>query len=190
MKPWLHAFTGSRLPAAVRPLSVAVVYEDSETHRRATAACEFLVRELDENADLTATWWRTSLLNDPKLSRAAARAIGGSDLILLSVHGEREPTAPAKAWVESWPSKTSEPPQLIVLLFEPGHAQINPGGWGSYLGDLAARRGMSYAAGALSDSTGFARALSPDPRAQQSEGGPWTVQSRETEPYAHWGLNE
>jgi hypothetical protein len=181
VRPSLHAFVGDRFPAAVRSLSVAVVYEDSETHRRATTVYEFLLQELDEDAQLTATWWRTSLLGDPKLSKAAARTIGSSDLIIISVQGEKPPGPLMKSWMESWPFAGGRSARLLALLFSPGASPRSDNEWDACLRDLAERRELFYLPGILEE----AKPMPPG-----TEATSLCAPNRFIEPYQHWGLNE
>jgi hypothetical protein len=179
VKALLHAFIDDRFPASLRSLSMSVVYEDSDTHRQATAFYEFILRQLDESACVSATWWRTSLLGDPKLSRVAAHAIAASDLILVSVHDGSEPSNLIKEWVESWPIDSRRPPRMVGLL--DGRVEDSNSDWDEYLQDVARRWNMPYLAGALSTITEPPTATTRD----ETMGADPPVQ-----PYAHWGLNE
>jgi hypothetical protein len=158
---------------------MSVVYEDSDTHRQATAFYEFILRQLDESARVTATWWRTSLLGDPKLSRVAARAIAASDLILVSVHDGTELSDLIKGWVDSWPVDSRRPPRMVGLLH--GRVEDSNSDWDDYLQNVARRWNMPYLAGTLSTITDPPTATAPD----ESLGTDQPV-----EPYAHWGRNE
>jgi hypothetical protein len=179
VKALLHAFIDNRFPASLRSLSMSVVYEDSDTHRQATAFYEFILRQLDESARVTDTWWRTSLLGDPKLSRVAAHAIAASDLILVSVHDGTEPSDLIKGWVDSWPVDRRRPPRMVGLLH--GRVEDSNSEWDEYLQDVARRWHMPYLAGGLSTITEPPTATTPDE--MMGAGQP-------VEPYAHWGLNE
>jgi hypothetical protein len=168
----------------LRSLAVAFIYEDSETHRRATAVYEFLVQELDESAEMKATWWRTSILGDPKLSRVAARAIGASDLIVLAVRIDLKPAPAVQAWIESWPLGNGHPVQLLALLPQERNGPLGPNEWDLFLRHFVTRRGILYLPGTLV--TSDAPSEMPDPE--------WTARppapARVIQPYLHGGLNE
>ena len=177
MKELLHGLVGNRFRGSVRSLSLAVVYEDCDTHEQATAVYEGLVRDLDENTRLTATWWRTSLLNDPKLAKVAARAVSLSDLLLISVHDGAEPSSEFQRWVESWPMEAHRAPALMGLLY--GRTDETESDWDRYLQAVARRWDMPYLAGSL------ASIMQSSSEPGQAEGDGHSV-----EPYVHWGLNE
>lgn len=179
MKELLQALFSERLRASTRSLSLGVVYQDSETHEQATGVYEFLLRELDDSACVTATWWRTSLLVDPKLSNAAARAVGSSHLVLVSVQDRTDPSPLVQRWIESWPIDITQPPGLIALLY--GRTDQFNSSWESYLKRVARGCGMPYLSGSLASIT-----HSPvDPRPVEL-----VSSDRIVEPYLHWGLNE
>jgi hypothetical protein len=174
VKELLHALVGERLRASARALSLAVLYEDNDTHEQATAVYELLLSELDENACVTATWWRTSLVGDPKLSRLAAHAIGASDLIFVSVHADGGPSTALKWWMDFWPIDSDCPPRMIGLFY--GRIAASEGDWDRYLRDLAQCRNMPYLAGSLAGVSGTRMETIPDEAL--------------VEPYVHGGLNE
>jgi len=177
VKELLQALVSERLRASTRSLCLGVVYQDVETHEQATSVYEFFLRELDEAASVTTTWWRTSLLADPKLSKAAARAIGVSHLIVVSVQDRTEPSPVLQRWVDSWPIDPARPPGLIALLCGCTDQFRSP--WESYLQRVARNWGMPYLSGSLASITQSPVSNRP---AVQSE--------RVVEPYLHWGLNE
>ncbi len=158
---------------------LAVVYEDSETHRQATAAYEFLLQELSENVRINASWWRTSLLGDPKLAKVAARAIAAADLILVSVHNAVGPSPRVREWIEAWPIDVNHPPRMIALLH--GQTEEVCGSWDQYLRGIAGRWGMPYLSGSLATIT---EPLSEPVPCQTA------IDDSIGEPYVHWGLNE
>jgi hypothetical protein len=177
----MQAFVRERFLPEVRALSVAFIYQDAETHRQATAAYELLLQELEEGAGLNATWWRTSLLGDPKLSRVAARAIGSSDLIVLSLWTEQQTSASLTSWIESWPLPSDRPVGLVAL-FQPSAQGLSDGtAWDDYLREFTARRHIVYLPGSLFTTPNWDNR----PMAHSE-----ITQSRITEPYQHWGLNE
>ena len=190
MRGHLQTYVRDQFLSSVKTLSVCFVYEDDESHYHATALYEFLLGEFDENAQLTATWWRTSLLSDDRLARAAARATGTSDLIVLAVGPGSEPSAQVHSWIESWPQQIDlrRPPKLVVLLQGSGPSN-SQNEWDAYLRDFTARRKLLYLpgspAGMVASSIGHSRQedSSPEPRHGSQL-------NRPIEPYAHWGLNE
>lgn len=180
----LHGFAKESFSASVNPLSVAVVYEDSETHRQATAVWEYLIQQLGETGDLTATWWRTSLLGDPKLAKVAARAVSNSDLILMSMHAQREPAPALKSWIDSLPVTSSErgAKLLAILRDRAGDSALNE--WVAQLKEWARRRNVR-----LLDGTASAFTELPAPP-ERERSNPFPSPTLRVEPYSHWGLNE
>jgi hypothetical protein len=158
---------------------LAVVYEDTDTHREATAVYELLLQELGDNVRINASWWRTSLLGDPKLSKVAARAIGAADLILVSVHNATGPSPLVREWIESWPIDVNHPPRMIGLLH--GRTEEAYGSWDHYLQETARHWGMPYVSGSLAAIT--------EPWSEPAHGRA-IIDDAIGEPYVHWGLNE
>lgn len=180
MNALLHGFAKESVSASVNPLSVAVVYEDSDTHRQATAVWEFLIQQLGDSGDLTATWWRTSLLEDPKLAKVAARAVSNADLILMSMHAQREPEPALKAWVDSLPIAPSARGKLLTILRDSGgESVLNE--WVAQLKEWAGRRNVQVLDGTASAFTELPAPPQPTPL----PGAPLRI-----EPYVHGGLNE
>ena len=175
MNALLQAVLGDSISAPARSFALAVIYDDIEAHEHATAVYESLLRELPDSAHLTGTWWRTSLLSDLQLARVAARNAAAADLVVVSVHTEREPPLAVKFWFDSWPRHDSHTAALVGLL----HPDGLPGAtdeWDFFLQDVAQQRGMLYLHGAL--------AAPPEPQSTSR------LRLREVEPYIHWGLNE
>ena len=185
MSPLLHALLRDPFSASVGRLAVAVIYEDSHTHREATVVYELLLKELEENAALTATWWRTSLLGDPKLSRVAARAVAGSDLILISIRANRKPSILLKAWIESWPAHADNSAQLVALLHDRGNHEVTTE-WVTYLQEIARMKNLGY----LEGSTGLATTSTDCPSRRTVVEKVPTLNDRRFEPFVHGGLNE
>jgi hypothetical protein len=166
------------------PLSVAVIYGTCDDHERATRFCEYLVDQLSESGEISATWWRMSFLSEPKFSRAAARAVANSDVILFSLDCNQEPAPAFKRWLETWPALAAQKPQLITLLHpsEPGSAL---GGWSSCLKSLAQAKNLQFVYGPAPALTQWSSSQTdPEPVRWQTE------DFDRIEPYSHWGLNE
>jgi hypothetical protein len=176
----LHSFFQERFLPSMRAMSVAFVYEDIDTHTQAEAAYGLLIQEADEEGRLNASWWRTSVLGDPKLCRVAARAISGADLIVLSVHAERSPSSWLMAWIESWPLESGRPVGLVALLNGLDDS-AGRSDWDQYLREFASRKGVLYLPGIMS----VEQEIRPG-----RFGGAESGSNRVIEPYQHWGLNE
>ena len=191
MRGLLQTYVRDRFLPSARTLSVAFVYEDDESHGRATALYEFLLKQLDENAQLTATWWRTSLLGDPKLSRVAGRAVGGSDLIVLAIAEKSEPSPLIQSWIESWPLQNDDgrPIRLVALLQGTSEETAEQSEWSAFLSDFAGRKNLLYLPGTL-PGIGESAEDVPDQHIPAPEAQSTSPPSRVTEPYLHWGLNE
>lgn len=171
----------------MKTLSFAVVYEDADAHLRAAGVYELLLRELGGEADLTASWWRATLLSEPKFAGMALRAVVRSELIILSFRGEKGPPESLQAWVESWPTATRQRATILPLLQLSGNVILHSQ-WDSYLTDVAARKNMVY----LPNSAGSADAfLASDPSSDRTR-SVWSGidPNRLVDPYLHWGLNE
>jgi hypothetical protein len=172
----LDAISREPWRGAAKPLAVAIVYEDSHTHREANAAYEALLRAFGEEAVLTATWWRTSLIADPNLARVAALSIAASDVILIAARSDSSPSLDLRAWIESWPV-TGQQRKLLTLLGD-GHEKL--GEWNTVLEGLAKQRQMIYIASHAPVSHTEPFEANSDPSLAQ----------RFIQPYQHWGLNE
>jgi hypothetical protein len=172
----LDAISRDPWRSATKALALAIVYEDSHTHRVANAAYEALLRVFGEDAVLTATWWRTSLIADSKLAQVAALSIAASDVILVAARSDSSPSPSIRAWIESWPVDSSRP-KLLALLGG-GHEEL--GEWNTVLGELAMRRQLIY--------------VPCPPPLHNGEGFEASGESRPgdrfIQPYQHWGLNE
>ncbi len=180
MNALLHGFAKESVAASTHPLSVAVVYEDSDTHRQATAVWEFLIQQLGDSGDLTATWWRTSLLGDPKLAKVAARAVSSADLILMSMHAQREPEPVLRSWVDSLPIAPGARVKLLIILRDRGSESVL-NDWVAHLKEWARRRNVQ-----VLDGTAAAFVESPP----TSQPNPMPGPALRIEPYVHGGLNE
>lgn len=184
MRGPVHGFIRERFLPAVKSLALACVYEDAETHHHATRFYEFLLQELEDDAELNATWWRIELMSDPKLSHAAGRAVASANLIAFSVRLDEAPTSHARLWIESWPEESMHLGKLIVLLQSPRPDSALSDEWDSYLRDFSNRRRMFYLPGPASE---FLSSSSSDSSGTDT---PPLNSSRSIEPYLHWGLNE
>lgn len=183
MNAFLHGFAKESFSASSRPLSIAVLYEDTDTHHQATAVWEFLVQQLAGEGDMTATWWRTSLLSDPKLARVAARAVASSDLIVISMHAHQKLDPTLKSWLDALPISNVRPNKLVALLRDRGDASALSEGTG-FLKEWAGRRNLLLV-------EGTAAAFTRSTPAPVRDGNlPFPTPTPRIEPYMHGGLNE
>jgi len=150
----LQAVRRDVFSAPAQSLAIAVIYEDSNTHRQATMVFDALLRDLGDSTPLTATWWRTSLLTDPQLSKSAARAIADADLVMVSVRADRGPSSAIQEWIESWPRQSGRWKALVGLLSDDDEPCADA--WNDLLRDVAARRGMIYLPGVTSAALEYA----------------------------------
>lgn len=100
-----------------QPLAVVVAYEDAGTRERAMAVCQGTIAQQWHGLDLDCTWWKFDFLHHPAIAKAAAEAAARADLIIYSVHAEKDLPTVVKAWIKQWlPKQTGKDGALIVLV--------------------------------------------------------------------------
>ncbi len=164
------------LPTPGRALALAVLYDAAETHRAATAVYEALLQDLPIDAQLAATWWRIPLVGSAHLAELAARAIAATNLVIVSVRPEREPSLTLRLWVDSWPPHFRPAAALAVLLADSGDPRATAQ-WELWLQEIARRRNMLYLSGC------------PASKPLGSGSNDPATNGR-IEPFVHGGLNE
>lgn len=126
-------------------LSGVVIYQDQTTRDRAIRLCDHLMQTFWADLTLNFSWWKFDYLSEPRISRLAADATAGADLVIFSTHAGRELPPHVESWIESWlqrrENRTAALVALVGLAADPfkGITPIH-----TYLRDVAQRARMDY----------------------------------------------
>jgi len=101
-----------------RTLNVLTLFEDLDTGRRAKQIYDYLEKHLASDFKLNHQVWNLNVLAAPMLRELAAKDASESDILVISLHGQRELSAEAKSWLELWVGQRSAPIGLVAL-FDP-----------------------------------------------------------------------
>jgi hypothetical protein len=99
-------------------LNVLTLFEDLDTGRRAKQIYDYLEKHLGSDFKLNHQVWNLNVLAAPMLRELAAKDASESDILIISLHGQRELSAEARSWLELWVGQRSAPIGLVAL-FDP-----------------------------------------------------------------------
>jgi hypothetical protein len=98
-------------------VAVLVVYEDLPAGLRAKKFLDRLAKNSDIGAVLNTTLWRADLLGLPLLQEQAAVEAAAVDLILLTVNGQTDLSAPVRQWMSRWLDHKEDRSYALGVLF-------------------------------------------------------------------------
>lgn len=98
---------------------VMVVYENSETRDRATAACDFLMQTFWADTEFEFYWWKLEYLNAPELGERAALNAADADILFFSFNE----SPPRQEWLDRWLTHRGNRPGLMIQLTELASSQ-------------------------------------------------------------------
>jgi len=101
-----------------RVLQVFVVHEDYSAGLRAKEAFHQIGSQLGLPHSFDLELWRTALLEDFGLRRAAERLAARADIIFLSLRGDRPLPLGLRAWLVYWTMQREERPCVLVASFD------------------------------------------------------------------------
>jgi len=99
MNVWIDS--SDCLPIADLPaINVTIIYEDFASGTRAKHFATRLAGQLGRGCELSATIWRTELLECPPLATQAAFAAADCDYLIVSLRGDRALPVATRQWIE------------------------------------------------------------------------------------------
>ena len=72
------------------PFDLLVAYDDVATRNRALQLYDRLTKKLADDYDFKCTWWKFDHLRDTALREQAADAAAEANMIILSIHADKE----------------------------------------------------------------------------------------------------
>jgi hypothetical protein len=101
-----------------RILQVFVVHEDYSAGLRAKEAFNQVGSQLDLPHSFDLELWRTALLEDFGLRKAAERLAARADIIFMSFRGDRPLSLGFRAWLVYWTMQREQRPCVLVASFD------------------------------------------------------------------------
>jgi len=105
------------------PFDLVVAYDDVTTRNRALALCDRLAKQLADDYDFKCTWWKFDHLRDAALREQAVGAAAEANMIMLSIHVDKDLPSAVKAWTETWLARKGQGKRALVTLIEGAHQQ-------------------------------------------------------------------
>ena len=103
------------------PFDLVVAYDDVITRNRALQLCDRLTNKLVDDFDFKCTWWKFDHLRDATLREQAAVAAADANMIILSLHADKDLPVAVKAWTETWLARKDHGKRALVTLIEGAH---------------------------------------------------------------------
>ncbi|MDB6031563.1 MAG: hypothetical protein JWM16_1901 [Verrucomicrobiales bacterium] len=95
-------------------IQVVIAFEDLAAGKRAKQVYDYLTHRLTD-FEFDHEVWKFSALECPSLTETAARQAAAADIIMLSLHGNKEIPQSVKDWIETWIGQNGNPMALVVL---------------------------------------------------------------------------
>ena len=124
-------------------MALLATFEDSTTGTRVKEFCQALSRDLGPQCRIIEHVWLFSTLRMRELQEIAAEEASASDLIVISVHREKELPDEVKSWIDLWLQQTARHPAVLLALLDPdyeGALASVP----NYLQEVAQRGSMDF----------------------------------------------
>jgi hypothetical protein len=132
------------------PFNVVIIYEDFGTGKRAKNGLDYVAEELGNDLEFRHSMWRLDILQDPKLNILAASALAQADLLIISVHGERQLPTKIRALIDERLAQSANHQCALVALFEVAAPATRSSVY-AFLANLARRHRLDFFEQALSD---------------------------------------
>jgi len=132
---------GERIPPA--RFNVVITYEDPGTRKQAKKGLNYVAEQFGSDFEIKHWMWRLDILQDPKLSFRAAPSLAKSDLLMISLHGERRLSARIRKLVDEQLVQTVNYGSALLALFE-GAASATRSPLYACLSTLAEERGLDF----------------------------------------------
>lgn len=171
-------------------LSVVGVYNDPGTREQVLTIGDRLAARFESEFRFDFHWWRTALLDDPRLARHAAAEVARADIVLVAGGPAENFSSALRNWFEVWVAGRDRSDGVLFDLTPAGDSSPAAQHTRFYLQNIAHRAHIDYltltpetAAGQLASrfGTGTAAvkmdAMPPGPEYQSP-------------PPSHFGLNE
>jgi hypothetical protein len=98
-----------------------LLYEDKPTGLRAKLVLDGVLDQLSFACRCSPRLWRLDLLNWTNYRELAAKEAAEADLILVSLHGNRNLPAATFDWINLWLRRRSRRLQVIAILLDKAH---------------------------------------------------------------------
>ncbi len=169
------------------PFDLVVTYEDEATRARALALCHHLVRELQNDHDMRQSWWKFSLLYDPRLLEHATESALTANMIIMSLNNGKELPFIARTWIEGWlRQKNGHDSALVALVDNTPSARCADCPMLRYLNGVAHKARMDFFPHVFAAAPLLAGRPFPDTSAH---GSLEDIFRRPNNPHP-WGINE
>jgi hypothetical protein len=139
---------GERIPHA--RFNVVIMYEDPGTRKQAKKGLHYVAEEFGSDFEIRHWMWRLDILQDPKLSVRAAPSLAKSDLLIISLHGERRLSAKIRKLVDEQLVQTVNHGSALLALFE-GATSATRSPLYACLSTLAEERGLDFFVQAINE---------------------------------------
>ncbi len=174
---------------------VMLVYEDMGIRFRAFRCFQHLDRMLDGrriNTDFYWTFWKLALFNTPEFFDQAVLAAVRAEVIVMSLHGDRNPGSAIESWLTAWVNQRGDKDCALGVLFDDDKREMDS------VRDTLLRLQQATRQSAVELFSGFMslRVVEEDSRMKQNPRSmtPLSVVSddalEESDSYRHWGINE
>lgn len=107
---------GERSPPA--KFNVVIMYEDFGTRKQAKKGLQYVAEEFGSDFEIRHRMWRLDILQDPKLGARAAPSLAKSDLLMISLRGERQLSVQICALINERLAQAENRASALVALFE------------------------------------------------------------------------
>jgi hypothetical protein len=108
--------SGERSPPAT--FNVVIMYEDFETRKQAKKGLDYVAKEFGSDLEIRQWIWRLDILQDPKLSVQATPSIAESDLLMISLRGDRKIPAKIRSLIDKRLAQAVNHACALVALLE------------------------------------------------------------------------
>jgi len=174
----------------IEPCSVTMVYDDEATRATARGFSIRMLRQFGAEFEMDFTWWKLSLLENPRVASEAAAAAAHADLLVFAVEPYGDFSEAVKLWCEDWLRQRGERDGALIALMPPNNPARLPSGRQLFLQNLTRRARLDSLPYALS-------APPPAPRLPLTDLGLRGVPPFPPGHYRHeqarplqWGINE
>jgi hypothetical protein len=108
--------SGERSPPA--KFNIVIMYEDAGTRKQAKKGLAYVVKEFGNDFEIRHWMWRLDILQNPKLSVRTASSLAKSDLLMISLRGERPLPSKIRTLIDERLAQTVNHECALVALFE------------------------------------------------------------------------